>query len=96
MPFGSLWHARGRGHCRRWKPGRAKQRHIAWVRTTFDRGGGQVDRRRARGKLDPYAQESKAKSGRFLRQKLISDHGLLSSYEGQQGAVNGKDSWGAL
>ena len=31
-----------------------------------------------------------AKTGRFLREKLISDHGLFSSYEGQQGAKNGK------
>ena len=26
--------------------------------------------------------------------KLISDHVLFSSYEGQQGAVSGQDSWG--
>ena len=25
---------------------------------------------------------------------MISDHGLFSSYEGQQGAANGQDSWG--
>ena len=23
----------------------------------------------------------------------MSDHGMFSSYEGQQGAVNGQDSW---
>ena len=32
----------------------------------------------------------------FLREKLISGHGLFSSYEGQQEAVNGQDSWGVF
>ena len=41
--------------------------------------------------LGPCARESKARTGRFLREKLISDHGLISSYEGQQGAANGQD-----
>ena len=54
-------------------------------------GGGQVDRRRARGVLNPCAPESKAQRGEFLRDKLISDHGLFSSYESQQGAANGRD-----
>ena len=30
----------------------------------------------------------------FLREKLISDPGLFPSYEGQQGAADGQDSWG--
>ena len=42
--------------------------------------------------LNPCARESQARIGRFLRGKLISDHGLVSSYEAQQGAVNGQDS----
>ena len=42
--------------------------------------------------LNPCARESKARTGRFLREKLISDHGLFSSYEGQQGAAIGQDS----
>ena len=29
-----------------------------------------------------------------MRKKLISDHGLISSYEGQQGAATGQDLWG--
>ena len=29
-----------------------------------------------------------------MREKLISDHGRVSSYEGQQRAANGQDSWG--
>ena len=28
-----------------------------------------------------------------MRKKLISDHGLFSFYEGQQGAANGQDLW---
>ena len=44
--------------------------------------------------LNPCARESKARTGRFLRERLISDRGLFSSYEGQQGAANGQDSWG--
>ena len=57
-------------------------------------GGGQLDRRRARGVLNSCGRESKARTGRFLREKLISDHGLFSSYKGGQGAANGLDSWG--
>ena len=44
--------------------------------------------------LNPCARESKARTGRFLREKLISDRGLFSSYEGQQGAANGQELWG--
>ena len=33
---------------------------------------------------------------RLLGEKLISDRGQFSSYDGQQGAVNGQDSWGFL
>ena len=73
---------------------RAWKRSIGWVRTRFDKGGGQLDRRQARGVLNPCARESKARTGRFLRENLMSDHGLLSSYKGRQGAANGQDSWG--
>ena len=38
-------------------------------------GRGQLDRRRARGGLNPCARESKAWTGRFLREKPMSDHG---------------------
>ena len=48
---------------------------------------------RARGVLNPCARESKARTGTFLREKLISDHCLFSYYEGQQGAANRQDSW---
>ena len=63
-------------------------------RTRFGEGVGQLDRRRVRGVLNPCARDSKARTGRFLREKLISDHSLVSSYEGQQGVANGQDSWG--
>ena len=46
--------------------------------------------------LNPCARESKARTGRFLREKLMSDHGLFSSYEGRQGAANGQNSWGVF
>ena len=69
---------------------RAWWHSIGWVRARFGEGGGQLDRRRARGVLNPCARESKARTGRFLREKLMSDHGLFSSYEGQQGAATGK------
>ena len=38
--------------------------------------------------LNPCVRESKVQTGRFLREKLISDHGLFSFQEGQQGAAN--------
>ena len=44
--------------------------------------------------LDLCARESKARTGKFLKEKLISDHGLFSSYQGRQGAANEQDSWG--
>ena len=47
-------------------------------------GGGQLDRRRARGGLNPCAREPQAWTGRFLRGKLMSDHGHFSSYEGHK------------
>ena len=40
--------------------------------------------------LNPCARGSKAYAGSLLRGMLISDHGLFSSYEGQQGAANGQ------
>ena len=46
--------------------------------------------------LSPCARESKARTGRFLIENLISDHGLLSSSEDQQGTANGQDSWGVF
>ena len=73
---------------------RAWQRSIEWVRTRFGEGGGHLDRRQAGGVLNPGARESKAQTRRFLREKLMSDHGNFSSYYGRQGEANGQDSWG--
>ena len=66
---------------------------IGWVRTTLDEGGEKLDRRRAKKVLNPCSRKSKVRTETFLREKLISDHGLFSSYEGQKGAANGNDSW---
>ena len=71
---------------------RAWQHFIGWVRTSFGEDGGQLDRRRARGVMNPCARESKARTRRFLREKLMSDHGLLSSYEGYKKRRTGKIS----
>ena len=57
------------------------------VRTRFGEGGGQLDRRRARGGLKPCAQEPKARTGRFLRAKLISNHVFFSSTRSGERAI---------
>ena len=60
-------------------------------------GGGGFDRRRARGVLDPCPRrESKAQTAGLLRGKLISEHDMFSSFEGQQGAGNGQESRGVF
>ena len=53
-------------------------------------GGGQFDRPRARRVLNPCARETKARTERLLREKLMSDHGLNSSYEGHKERRTGK------
>ena len=50
--------------------------------------------RRAEGGSIVDKRESKAQTGRFLKEKLISDLDLFSSHEGRQGAANGQDSRG--
>ena len=42
--------------------------------------------------LNPCAREPKAQTERFLKEKLMSDHRIFTSYESQQGAANGQDS----
>ena len=71
---------------------------IGRVRTRFGEGGGQLDRRRARGMRNPCAREWKglARTGRVLRGNLIADFGPFSSYGSQQWAANGQDSWGVF
>ena len=91
LQFGALrevWrHARGREHCRGesgssllggYAPGSAKTE------------GSSIVDERTRGGLNPCAQETKARIGRFVREKLMSDHGLFSSYEGPNERRTGK------
>ena len=61
-------HAKGKERCRR-EPGSALSSGYA---TRFGGVGGKLDRLRTRGVLSPCARESKARTGRFLREKLIS------------------------
>ena len=62
---------------------RTVTRSIGRVTARFGEGGGQLDRRQARVVLNLCAREPTARTGRFLRGKLGSNHGLFSSYEGQ-------------
>ena len=83
-----VWrHARGREHCRG-EPGSAQSG--GYAPDSAKEGGVQLDRQRARGVLSPCARESKARTGRFLGDELISDHGIFSSYEGHKGRRMGK------
>ena len=86
LPSGWWRHARGREHCRG-EPGSSLS------------GGYAPDSAKAEGSsifdesgegLNPCARESKARTGRFLREKLISDHGHFSSYEGRMERRTGK------
>ena len=64
-------------------------------------GTHQIRRRRraarsstSQGRPEPLCARTEGGNRRFVREKLISDHGLFSSYEGQHGEANGRDSWG--
>ena len=48
----------------------------------------------SQGSAEPLCAGSKARTGRFLREKLISDQSLFSSFQGQERAPNGHDLWG--
>ena len=69
---------------------RAWKSSIGWGRTRFREGEGKLDRRRARGGLNSCARESKARTGRFLKNKMMSDHDHFSSYEGRKERRMGK------
>ena len=75
---------------------RVAERIVGRVSTRLGEGRGQLDRRRARGVLNPCACGSKDLTGSFLRGTLLSDHGMVSFYEGQQGAANGQESSGVF
>ena len=55
---------------------------IGRVSTRFGEGGEQLDRRRAREARIRCMRQPWAHTGRFLKIKLVPDHGLFSSYEG--------------
>ena len=57
-------------------------------------GGCRPDSARGSEAQSSASQGPKAQTGRFLMEKLISDHDLFSSCQGQQEVVNGQGSWG--
>ena len=69
---------------------RCPTRLVPTLHLLFGEGGGQLDRRQVRGGLNSCARESKVRTGRFLREKLMSDHGHFSSYEGHKERRTGK------
>ena len=79
MPFGLATRERQEALSRR-----AWQCSIVWIHTRFGEGGGLLDCRRARGRLNPCARKSMEWTRKFLRQKLMSYHGHFSSYEGHK------------
>ena len=91
-------YARSWGHCRG-KPGRAPQ-HVQACRGSLYRMNKHKIRRWRRAArlltyqamLDPFVRYSKVQTETFLKGKVMSDHGMFSSYKGQQGAANGQDS----
>ena len=70
-PSGGWRHARGREHCR----GEPRSALSGGYAPDSAKCGGKLYRRRARGGLNLCARESKARTGRFLREKLTSDYG---------------------
>ena len=44
----------------------------------------------SQGRSEPLSRESKARTGRFLKEKLMSDHGHFSSYESHKERRTGK------
>ena len=92
MPFGRWRHARGREH---WRGEPRSALSGGYAPDSSRAAGSSIVDEPGEGVLNPCARGSKARTGRFLREELISDnHGLFSSYEGRQGAANGQHSWG--
>ena len=87
-----IWCPSGGGATREKGSTVVAERMVALYRVTthqFSEGGRQLDRRRGTAVLNSCARESKARTGRFLREKRIPDQGLFSSYEDQQEVANG-------
>ena len=57
------------------------------------RGRREAQSSTSQGSAEPLCAILKGANREVSEEKLISDHGLFSFYEGQQGAVNGQDSW---
>ena len=88
MPFSRWRHARGREYCRG-ESGSALSGGYA-PDSARTEGSSIVDEP---GECRTPVRENQ-RTGRFLREKLISDHGLFPSYEDQQRAAKGQDPWG--
>ena len=91
------------GGVNRGKPGMEQHHAQAYRGTIYRASKHQIRRGRreapsstSQGSAEPLCARIKGANREvpFLREKLISDHGRLSSYEGQQGAANGQDSRG--
>ena len=50
----------------------------------------------SQGSAEPLCAIIKGANREVSEGKTFSDHGLISSYEGRQGATNGQDSWGVF
>ena len=83
LQFGAhreVWrHARGREHCRG-EPGSSLSGRYAPDLAKAESSSFSTSQER----LNPCARESKARTGRFLRETLMSDYSLFSSYEGHK------------
>ena len=88
VPLGRRWHARGWWRCRG-EPGRAPQTVQAYTlyrvsKHQIRRGRRAVRSLTSQGSAEPLCARIKSANREFLRGKLISDHGLFSSYESQR------------
>ena len=102
VPFWRWWRARGREHCRG-KPGREQQHVQAYRGTRYRASKHQIRRgqRAARsstsqGSAEPWRTRIKSANREVSEGKADSDHGIYSSYDGQQGAANGQGNCGVF
>ena len=74
---------------------------VAESLVALDRVGTHQIRRRRRaarsltsqGRAEPLWARIEGANREVSEEKMISDHGLFSSYKGRQGLANGQDSW---
>ena len=87
-----VWrHARGREHCRG-EPGSTLSGEYAPDSAKAE-GSPIVDEP---GEYWTPVRENQGANWEVSEEKRMSDHGLFSSYEGEQGAANGQHLWGVL